>query len=101
MASREGYCQTMGLLLAEKRFRTLRKKVDFDIIDLHLDTPERMSKYRDFIKVLSKTEQIAHLQEKTGPERSMAIQDMLMAYRDTPHYATGVSPYKPWCTDLS
>ena len=44
MGPREGYCQTMGLRLAEKRIRTLRMKKDFDIIDLHEDIPERMSK---------------------------------------------------------
>ena len=31
---------------------------------------------------------------KSGPDRNMAVQDMLMAYRDTPHPATGISPYQ-------
>ena len=47
-----------------------------------------------FMKLLNKTEQIAHLHNKDKLERNMAIQEMLMAYRDTPHPATGVSPYQ-------
>ena len=47
-----------------------------------------------FMQTLNKTEQIAHLQGKSGPDRNMAVQDMLTAYRDTPHPATGISPYK-------
>ena len=46
------------------------------------------------MQVLNKTEQIAHLQGKTGLDRNMAVSDMLMAYRDTPHPATGVTPYQ-------
>jgi len=46
------------------------------------------------MQVLNKTEQIAHLQGKTGLDRNMAVCDMLMAYRDTPHPATGVTPYQ-------
>ena len=46
------------------------------------------------MQTLNKTEQIAHLQGKSGPDRNMAVQDMLMAYRDTPHPATGISPYQ-------
>ena len=30
----------------------------------------------------------------TGLDRNMAVHDMLMAYRDTPHTATGVTPYQ-------
>ena len=47
-----------------------------------------------FMQTLNKTEQIAHLQGKSGPDRNMAVQDMLIAYRDTPHPATGISPYQ-------
>ena len=47
-----------------------------------------------FMQILNKTEQIGHLQGKTGLDRNMAIHDMLMAYRDTPHPATGVTPYQ-------
>ena len=46
------------------------------------------------MKLLNKTEQIAHLHNKDKLERNMPIQEMLMAYRDTPHPATGVSPYQ-------
>ena len=47
-----------------------------------------------FLQLLNKTEQIAHLQGKTGLDRNMAVSDMLMAYRDTPHPATGATPYQ-------
>ena len=47
-----------------------------------------------FMQLLNKTEQIAHLQNKDKQGRSIAVQEMLMAYRDTPHPATGVSPYR-------
>jgi len=46
------------------------------------------------MQVLNKTEQIAHLQGKTGLGRNMAVCVMLMAYRDTPHPATGITPYQ-------
>lgn len=56
--------------------------------------PRANGQVERFMQVLNKTEQIAHLQGKTGLDRSIAVQDMLMAYRDTPHPATGVTPYQ-------
>ena len=44
-----------------------------------------------FMKVLNKTEQIANLQNK---DSATAIQEMLIAYRCTPHPATDISPYE-------
>ncbi|CAC5366626.1 unnamed protein product [Mytilus coruscus] len=44
-----------------------------------------------FMKVLNKTEQIAKLQNK---DSAIAVQEMLVGYRSTPHPATGVSPYE-------
>ena len=41
-----------------------------------------------------KTEQIAHLQGKDHLERQNAIQDMLTAYRSTPHPAMGITAYE-------
>lgn len=46
------------------------------------------------MQVLNKTEQIAHLQGKIGLDRNIAVYDMLMAYRDTPHPATWITPYQ-------
>ena len=51
--------------------------------------PRANGQVERFMQILNKTEQIAHLQGKTGLDRNMAIHDMLMAYRDTPHPATG------------
>ncbi|KAK3752978.1 hypothetical protein QZH41_005134 [Actinostola sp. cb2023] len=44
-----------------------------------------------FMKTLNKTEQIAHLQ---GKDCTIAMQDMLIGYRSTPHPATRVTPYE-------
>ena len=44
-----------------------------------------------FMKMLNKTEQIARLQ---GQDNTIAIQNMLIGYRSTPHPATGVTPYE-------
>ena len=44
-----------------------------------------------FMKLLNKTEQIAHIQ---GGDSNAAIQEMLTGYRSTPHPATGVTPYE-------
>eukprot|EP00795_Rhopilema_esculentum_P013859 gene13859-4804_t len=46
------------------------------------------------MQFLNKTEQIAQLQGKDKLEKNIATQDMLIAYRSTPHPATGVSPYE-------
>ena len=44
-----------------------------------------------FMKVLNKSEQIAHCE---GEASNYSIQYMLMGYRSTPHPATGYSPYE-------
>ena len=44
-----------------------------------------------FMKVLNKTEQIAHSE---GISSNAAIQYMLMGYRSTSHPATGYCPYE-------
>ena len=46
------------------------------------------------MQTLNKTEQIAHLQWKSGPNRDMAVKDVLMANKGTPHPATGISLYQ-------
>ena len=63
----------------------------------HRVTPEHPranGEAEKFMQLLSKTEQIAHMQGKTKLGKQMAVQDMLNAYRDTPHLATGVTPYE-------
>ncbi|XP_064622360.1 uncharacterized protein LOC135484656 [Lineus longissimus] len=47
-----------------------------------------------FMKMLNKIEQICHLQNLSGADREQAIQNMLVAYRSTPHIWIGVSPYQ-------
>ena len=46
------------------------------------------------MQTLNKTEQIASLQGKNRLQRRNTVQDMLIAYRSTPHPATGVAPYE-------
>ena len=46
------------------------------------------------MQTLNKTEQIASLQGKNRLERRNAVQDMPIAYRSTPHPATGIATYK-------
>ena len=53
--------------------------------------PRANGEAESFMKVLNKTEQIAH---SDGTPSSSAIQYMLMGYRSTPHPATGYSPYE-------
>jgi len=55
--------------------------------------PRANGEVESFMKMVNKTEQISHLQGKDASDRRIAIQEMLQAYRSTPHPATGVSPY--------
>ena len=57
-------------------------------------TPEHARTNREaesFMKLLNKTEEIAHLQ---GRDNSIAIQEMLTGYRSSPRPAVGVMPYE-------
>ena len=56
--------------------------------------PRANGQAENFMRLLNKTEQISHLQGKDSCKRRANIQDMLIAYRSSPHPATGVSPYK-------
>ena len=69
----------------------LQKKKDLYITESRQITLEARER---FMQTLNKTEQIVHLQGKSGPDRNMVVQDMLIAYRDILHPATGISPYQ-------
>lgn len=56
--------------------------------------PRANGEVERFMQTLNKTEQIASLQGKNRLERRNAVQDMLTAYRSTPHPITGVAPYE-------
>ena len=56
--------------------------------------PRANGEVERFMQTLNKTEQIASLQGKNRLMRQNAVQDMLIAYRSTPHPATGVAPYE-------
>lgn len=55
--------------------------------------PKANGEVKRFMQTLNKTEQITKLQGKNHLERRNVVQDMLIAYRSTPHPATGVAPY--------
>ena len=72
-----------------KEFKEFAKQEGFHhhiITTLH---PRANGEAEKFMQTLNKTEQIANLQGKDRHERRNAIQDMLIAYRSTPHPATG------------
>ena len=56
--------------------------------------PRANGEVERFMQTLNKTEQITNLQGKTRLERRNAVQYMLIAYRSTPHPATGVAPFE-------
>ena len=77
-----------------KEFNEFAKQEGFQhhrVTALH---PRANGEVERFMQTLNKTEQIANLQGKTRLERRNAVQDMLIAYRSTPHPATGVAPYE-------
>ena len=53
--------------------------------------PRANGEAKSFMKLVNKTEQRAQIQ-KYSP--MMAIQEMLIGYRSTPHPATGITPYE-------
>ena len=56
--------------------------------------PRMNREVQRFMQTLNKTEQIENLLGKNRLERRNAVQDRLIAYRSTPHPATGVAPYE-------
>ena len=77
-----------------EQFKDFAKEEGFVHHRVMPNHPRANGQVERFMQTLNKTEQIAHLQGKSGPDRNMAVQDMLTAYRDTPHPATGISPYQ-------
>ncbi|XP_063954101.1 uncharacterized protein K02A2.6-like [Lytechinus pictus] len=74
-----------------KEFQDFAKEEGFEHHRVTPGHPRANCKAESFMKVLNKTEQIAHLQKQ---DREIAIQDMLMGYRSTPHPATSTPPYE-------
>lgn len=77
-----------------KEFATFAEEEGFRhhrVTPLH---PRANGRVECFMQILIKTEQIAHLKGRTGLDRIMAVRDVLMAHRDTPHPATGVTTYQ-------
>ena len=77
-----------------KEFNEFAEQEGFEhhrVTPLH---PRANGEVERFMQTLNKTEQIASLQGKNRLERRNAVQDMLTAYRSTPHPATGVAPYE-------
>lgn len=56
--------------------------------------PRANGQAEQFMRMVNKCERIAELQGKNTSEKKTAMQEMLTAYRATPHPATGVAPYE-------
>ena len=77
-----------------KEFNEFSKQEGFQHHRLTALHPRANGEVERFMQTLNKTEQIANLQGKNRLERRNAVQDMLIAYRSTPHPATGGAPYE-------
>ena len=76
-----------------KEFKEFSKEEGFQHHNITPAHPRADGEAERFMQTLNKTEQIANLQRKNRFDRQNAIQDLLTAYRSTPHPATGVVPY--------
>ena len=72
-------------------FAEFAKEMGFHHHRITPEHPRANGEAESFMKVLNKTEQIAHSDGRTS---SSAVQYMLMGYRSTPHPATGYTPYE-------
>nr|XP_006814683.1 PREDICTED: uncharacterized protein K02A2.6-like [Saccoglossus kowalevskii] len=89
--AQENVCHTWYTKAARKEFADFAKEEGFHH---HLVTPEHAQAHgaaESFMKMLNKTERIAHLQ---GKDCETAVQEMLTGYRSTPHPATNTTPYE-------
>ncbi|PFX12489.1 Uncharacterized protein K02A2.6 [Stylophora pistillata] len=83
-----------GLPFNSKEFNEFAKQEGFQHHRATALHPRANGEVERFMQNLNKTEKITNLQGKNGLERRNAVQDMLIAYRSTPHPATGVAPYE-------
>ena len=72
-------------------FRNFAEEMGFKHHRVTPEHPQTNGEAERFMKVLNKTEQIAHSE---GRSSNAAIQYMLMGYRSTLHPATGYCPYE-------
>ena len=72
-------------------FRNFAEEMGFQHHRVTPEHPRANGEAERFMKVLNKTEQIAHSE---GRASSAALQYMRMGYRSTPHPATGYCPYE-------
>ena len=72
-------------------FAEFAKEMGFHHHRITPEHPRANGEAESFMKVLIKTEQIAHSDGRTS---SFSVQYMLMGYRSTPHPATGYTPYE-------
>ena len=72
-------------------FKLFAEEMGFEHYRVTPEHPRANEEAESFMKVLNKTEQIAH---SDGTSSSSAIQYMLKGYRSTPNPATGYSPFE-------
>ncbi|XP_041470031.1 uncharacterized protein K02A2.6-like [Lytechinus variegatus] len=74
-----------------KEFKEFAKEEGFEHKTVTPDHARANGEAEAFMKTLNKVEQITHLQKQN---REIAVHEMLMGYRSTPHPATQVTPYE-------
>ena len=82
--------QTMDHHLTEKTSKSLQQKWGSDTKN-HTTTSQGQGQVEGFNKLINKTAAIARAE---GIDLQEATYDMLQAYRETPHPATGIAPYE-------
>ena len=75
-------------------FRDFAKQEGFNHHVVTPDHPRANGEAERFMQTLNKIERIAHRETTDKFARRIAIENMLIAYRETPHPATGISPYQ-------
>ena len=77
-----------------REFAEFAKQKGFEHHIVTPDHPRANGEAERFMQVLNKAERIIHNKTKDKEERRTAIQELLTAYRETPHPATGIAPYE-------
>ncbi|CAC5379696.1 unnamed protein product [Mytilus coruscus] len=80
-----------GSSFSSNEFSNFATEMGFHHHKITPEHPRANGEAENFMKLLNKTEQIAHMKDNHIND---AIQDMLMGYRSTPHTATGFTPYE-------
>ena len=81
----------LGAPFNSRDFTNFTEEEGFNHHRITPEHPRANGEVESFMRILNKTEQIAHLQNQI---REISIQEMLVGYRSTPHPAAGMAPYQ-------